>query len=117
MRGVSSESITPDLFWSTFDMNKLYTLVARVVCYANDNSAFIPAIWSQTGLAILEESMVMANLVHRDFENDIANFGDTVNTRRPGQFGIRRKTDATTLTQQDASATNVQVKLDQWFYT
>lgn len=98
-------------------MNKLYRMVAAFVCYANDNSAFIPAIWSQMGLAILEENMVMANLVHRDFENDVKDYGDTVNTRRPGTFGIRRKTDATTLTQQDANATNVQVKLDQWFYT
>ena len=98
-------------------MNKLYALVARFVCYANDNSAFIPSIWSQMGLAILEENMVMANLVHRDFENDVREYGDTVNTRRPGSFQIRRKTDATTLTQQDANATNVQVKLDQWFYT
>lgn len=98
-------------------MNKLYVLVARAVCYANDNSAFIPSVWSQYGLAILEESMVMANLVNRGFENEIATFGDTVKTRRPGTFAIRRKTDATTLSQQDANATNVDVKLDQWFYT
>jgi hypothetical protein len=67
-------------------------------------------------LAILEENMVMANLVHRDFENEIAKFGDVVNTRRPGEFKIRRKTDGTTLVQQDATATNVPVTLDQWFY-
>ncbi len=65
------------------------------------------------GLAILEENMVMANLVHRDFENEIAKFGDVVNTRKPGVFKIRRKTDGTTLVQQDATATNVQVPLDQ----
>lgn len=59
---------------------------------------------------------VMANLVHRDFENEVAKFGDVVNTRRPGEFKIRRKTDATTLVQQDATATNVPVTLDQWFY-
>jgi len=58
----------------------------------------------------------MANLVHRDFENEIAKFGDVVNTRRPGEFKIRRKTDGTTLVQQDATATNVPVTLDQWFY-
>lgn len=98
-------------------MNPSYVIVAVPVCYSNDNSAFIPAIWSQMGLAILEENMVMANLVHRDFEDDIRNFGDTVNTRRPGTFTISRKDDQTSLTQQDATATNVQVKLDQWFYT
>lgn len=98
-------------------LNKLYILIARVVCYGNDNAAFIPSVWSAMGLAILEETMVMANLVHRDFEDDIKDFGDTVKTRRPGTFGIRRKTDSTTLSQQDANATNVDVKLDQWFYT
>ena len=33
----------------------------------------------------------MANLVHRDFENEIAKFGDVVNTRKPGEFKVRRK--------------------------
>ena len=40
-----------------------------------------------------------------------------VNTRQPGEFKIRRKKDGTTLVQQDATATNVQVPLDQWFYS
>jgi hypothetical protein len=69
------------------------------------------------GLVILEENMVAANLVDRDFEPEIKNFGDVVNTRRPGTFKLGRKTDQTSsLTQQSASATNVQVPLDQWFY-
>lgn len=59
---------------------------------------------------------MIANLVHRDFENEVAKFGDVVNTRKPGTFKIRRKTDGTTLVQQDATATNVTVPLDQWFY-
>ena len=33
-------------------------------------------------------------------------FGDVVNTRRPGTFKIRRKVDGTSLSQQDANATN-----------
>jgi hypothetical protein len=61
--------------------------------------------------------MVIANLVHRDFENEIRQYGDVVNTRRPGTFQIRRKIDGATLDQQDATATNVKVPLDQWFYT
>jgi hypothetical protein len=60
--------------------------------------------------------MVAANLVHRDFQNEIAKFGDVVNTRRPGTFKIKRKVDGVTLTQQDANATNVRVPLDQWLY-
>lgn len=58
----------------------------------------------------------MANLVHRDFEMEVANYGDVVNTRRPGTFKAYRKTDADSITLQDANAANVQVPLDQHFY-
>jgi len=98
-------------------MNPNYLSLPMVNAFANDNDAFIPEIWAQEGLVILEENMVAANLVHRDFENEIKNFGDVVNTRRPGNFTISRKVDGTSLTQQSANATNVQVPLDQWFYT
>lgn len=97
-------------------MNPMYLAVAVLVCYDNDNDAFIPERWALEGLEILQENMVMANLVHRDFENEIRDYGDVVNTRRPGEFKIRRKTDKTTLQQQDAKSTNVRVPLDQWFY-
>ena len=97
-------------------MNRLYLSQPFVACYDNNLDAYIPELSAQEGLAILEENMVMANLVHRDFENEIAKFGDVVNTRKPGEFKIRRKTDGTVLTQQDATATNVPVPLDQWFY-
>lgn len=97
-------------------MDCLYLSAAFVVCYDNDNDAFIPEAWAAEGLAILEENMVAANMVHRDYSADIANYGDVVNTRRPGEFKIRRKKDGVNLAHQDASATNVQVKLDQWFY-
>jgi coat protein Gp5 len=97
-------------------MNPLYLSLAAVCAFANDNDAFIPEIWAQEGLVILEENMVAAKLVHRDFQDEIKDFGDVVNTRRPGTFKIKRKKDGTTLSQQDANATNVRVPLDQWFY-
>ncbi len=97
-------------------MNPLYLTRARLVRFDNDNSAFIPELWANEGLAILQENMVIANLVHRDFENEIRQFGDVVNTRRPGNFQIRRKSDGTPLDNQGAQATNVAVPLNQWFY-
>ena len=97
-------------------MNKHYLSVALVSNFANDNDAFIPEIWAQEGLMILEANMVAAKLVHRDFENAVKDYGDVVNTRRPGNFKTKRKKDGTTLTQQDANASNVRVPLDQWFY-
>lgn len=87
-----------------------------VLVYANDLSAYVPAEWAQESLAILEENMVAANLVHRDFENLIAEYGDTVNTRRPGQFVSLPKTDNDSVTDQDATGTNVQVVLDRMLH-
>jgi hypothetical protein len=97
-------------------MNPLYLCSAMLVCFANDNDAYIPEVWANEGLAILEENMVMANLVHRDFEAEIKDFGDVVNTRRPGERKGRRRTDSDDYVERDASATNVRVPLDQWFY-
>jgi len=96
-------------------MNFLYANPV-VACFANDNDALIPELWAQEGLAILEENMVMARLVYRDFSDEVANYGDVVNTRRPSEFTTRRKTDADDVDNQDAVSTNVQVPLDQHVY-
>ena len=81
--------------------------------FANDNDALIPEIWAQESLMILEANMVAANMVYRDFENEIAQYGDVVNAHRPGTFVAKRKVDGDAVTNQDAIATNVPVKLDQ----
>jgi hypothetical protein len=97
-------------------MNTKTYVAPMLVLRANDNDALIPELWANEGVAILEENMVMANLVHRDFSNQVAEFGDVVNTRKPGEFGIRRKTDTDSIETQDASATNIRVPLDQHAY-
>jgi hypothetical protein len=88
-----------------------------VAAFANSNDAYIPEVWAQESLMILENEMVMAQLVHRDFENEIAQFGDTVNTRKPADFEGKRKVDGDDVTNQDATATNVPVVLDQHIHT
>ncbi len=85
--------------------------------YANDNSAFVPQLWANEGLAILEETMVLGNLVYRDFDNVIAKYGDVVNTRKPRTFTAYRKTDADSVTIQDATSDNIPVPLDQHIHT
>lgn len=57
--------------------------------------------------------MVVGMLVNRDFEENLAKFGDVVNTRRPGEFVAYRKTNADSVTIQDATAVNVPVTLNQ----
>jgi hypothetical protein len=98
-------------------MNPLYLSVARPSCYANSNSAFFATLWAREGLRILEEQMVMAALVVRDFENEVAHFGQTVNTRRPANFFVSRNDDVNAPVVQNAAATNVSVTLNQRFST
>lgn len=81
--------------------------------YDNNVDALIPELWANESLAILEENMIATQLVHRDFEDELANYGDVVNTRRPGEFEAKRKGVNDDVTIQAANATNVQVTLNQ----
>lgn len=80
---------------------------------ANSLSAFVPQLWANESIAILQENMVAANLVYRDFEEYIAKYGDVVNTRKPSEFTAIRKLPTDDVTDQDATATNVPVPLNQ----
>jgi len=85
--------------------------------FAGEHDPLIPEYWAQESLAILEESVTAAGRVHRDFENIIQSSGDVVNTRRPSEFRAIRKNADDEVTTQDASATNVQVPLNQHLHT
>lgn len=98
-------------------MNSLYLAPPQAGCFANDNDALIPELWAQEALIRLEETMVMANLVHRDFEDEIQEFGDVVNTHRPADFKVKRKNGTDPIAKQDAQSTNVQVPLNQLIQT
>lgn len=84
----------------------------------NDTSAFRPEIWANEGVRLLWEQMVWAGIVHRDFDKEIANFGQTVHTRKVGTYtALRKQNDLDTVTEQDSTATNIEVKLNQRVYT
>lgn len=88
-----------------------------ILAYANSLDAYVPEVWAQESLMVLEANMVAANLVHRNFENLIAKQGDVVNTRQPGRFTAKKKIDTESVTDQDATATNVPVTLNQHLHT
>lgn len=85
--------------------------------YANSLDAFIPEIWANESVAILLENMVASSMVHRDFENELAKFGDIVHTRKPAEFVAKRKTKSDDVTVQNAEATDIQVLLNQHLHT
>lgn len=85
--------------------------------FDTDERAWVPEIWAAESLVILEEQMVIGRLVHTDFSNEIASFGDTVNTRQPGEFSAKRKGTNDDVTVQNATATKVPVVLNQHVHT
>lgn len=85
--------------------------------YENSIDPYIPEIWASESLEILLENMVISNLVHRDFSDEVASFGEFVNTRKPAEFNAKRKDVNDNVTIQDATATNVQVALNQHLHT
>lgn len=84
--------------------------------FVNDVSAWIAQKWANESIAILVENLQMAALVYRDFENIISDSGDTVNTRKPGEFKAKNKTNASSIGLQDITATNIPVILNQHVY-
>lgn len=88
-----------------------------VAVYDNSLDPLVPENWANESLAILEESMVIGNLVHRDFEDEFAKAGDLVHTRRPGEFKGKRKGTNDNVVVQDATSTDVQVPLNQHLHT
>lgn len=80
---------------------------------ANTITAFNPTIWSRKGVAILRAKIVMPKLVRTDFSTDVAQFGDTVNTRKPATLVANDVSTTTGVTVQDVSATNIAVTLNK----
>lgn len=85
--------------------------------YDNDVDAFVPEVWAQEALIALEANCVAANLVYRNFENLVADFGDIVNTRIPASFFAQRKGPNDDVTVQNVNVVNVPVPLNQHLHT
>ncbi len=81
---------------------------------ANTLTAYTPEVWSKESVRILREKLVMAGLVRLDFAAELAEFGDTVNTRKPAKLTAGDvPTDGSDLTASDVSATNIPVTLNK----
>lgn len=64
---------------------------------------------------ILENTHVAARLVHRNFEREVAQAGDTIRTRKPTKFSVNNMANSAgaTLTVQTPDSANVNITLDQ----
>ena len=90
---------------------------------ASVRDVYPPQIWANESLRVLRDQLLMARLVHRDFENAIASVGDLVQTRKPNKLSARvwagqTGSDADTQIEVDnLTARNLSITLDTLVYT
>lgn len=81
---------------------------------ATNNELLTPRQIAREAIVTLYENLVMANLMHRDYETEFAaKIGDTVSIRKPTTFEARRFDPTTGIEIQAAQEDSVDVKLDQ----
>ncbi len=76
-----------------------------------ENTFLTPEVIAREALLVLENNLVMANLVHRDYANEFAQVGDTVTVRKPATFAAKNFAGA--ISRQDVSEGSVAVKIDR----
>jgi len=96
---------------------KSYAKKLFVPVYDNDVAAFIPEVWALEGISLLSENMVGGFAVTRDYENEIADFGDVVNVSKVKHFEMRRKGANDSVYVQNAEADNIPVPMNQHLHT
>ena len=78
---------------------------------------FIPTIWSARLLNHLDKSHVYLNLLNRDQEGEIKNFGDTVKINQVGDVSIKDYTKGTDIdAPEDITGEQQELKIDQAKY-
>lgn len=75
--------------------------------------AAIPEFWSATALGALKANTVMAQLVNRDFDNEVATAGDIVNVTSRGALSVNDKAADTVVTLQTPSNTKTAITLNK----
>ena len=83
------------------------------------NTVYPPEVWARESVMVLQNSHVAANLVYRNFDSEVAEYGDVVNTRQPTLATATSFTNSVTtnVTFSAADATNIAIALDQHYYT
>ena len=78
---------------------------------------FIPTIWSARLLRHLDKKHVYANLLNRDYEGEIKNFGDTVKINQIGDVTIKNYQKSTDIeAPEELSGEQLMLTIDQAKY-
>ena len=76
------------------------------------NTLLTPQIIANEALMVLENSLAMAGLVHRDYSQEFVNVGDTITVRKPAKFVAKNFTG--TVSAQDVTEGSIPVKIDRF---
>jgi hypothetical protein len=74
------------------------------------NKLITPSVIAKEALMQMENNLVFANRVHREYKKEFVKVGDSVSIRRPVKFYAA---DGATLQKQDVEEGNVSIKVDQ----
>lgn len=74
------------------------------------NALITPTIIAREALAQLDNNLVVAKTVYRDYDREYRKVGDTVNVRRPVQFSV---TDGAVANVQDVEEANFPLQMNQ----
>lgn len=75
------------------------------------NTFLTPSIIAKEALMVLENNLVLAGLVHRDYSDEFARVGDTITIRKPATFVAKEFTSSIDV--QEATEDSVQVQLNK----
>lgn len=73
----------------------------------------IPEFWAQIALGALKANTVMARLVNRDYDNEVASLGDTIHINRRGGLVVNDKAPNTPTTVQNPANTKNSIVLNK----
>lgn len=76
------------------------------------NTILTPSIIAKEAIMVLQNNMVFAGLVHRDFSDEFAKVGDTITVRKPATF-TAGEWNGSSINVQDATEGSVPVKMDK----
>lgn len=80
-------------------------------------TSFIPKLWSARLLMHLDKSHVYANLVNRDYEGEISQYGDTVHINQIGDVTVKKYTKGSDIADpDDLTTTDQSLVVDQADY-
>lgn len=87
------------------------------------SEVYAPEIWAIESLMVLRNNLVMARLIHRNFENVVRQVGDTIQTRKPRKLtahtwaGQTGTSAISTIEVDNLNADNLTITLDTLKYT